>query len=80
MDKDIAIRFLLGMRPSGGPYSAVVEDDCRFLTNREYRLTVTLTEQTEIVDANGEIDWEEETARFAVSRDDIANALEEWRR
>lgn len=75
MDKETAIRFLLGMRPSGGPYSAVVLDDCRFLTRGEYHLTVVLTEQVEVVDTNGDIDWTEKIGRFQVSVDDIERVL-----
>lgn len=71
MDKETAILFILGLRPSGGPYTAIIEDDSRFLTNKEYRLTVTLSEQVETYDAEGRIDYEDHTERFSLSQEAI---------
>ena len=51
--KNVAIAFLLGERPSGGPYELKITDDRRWKTDKEYALWVKLME---LPDTNDEFE------------------------
>jgi len=53
MPAALAIAFMLGHRPSGGPYEVTITDDSRWKTDKEYRLGVKLME---LPDVNNEFE------------------------
>ena len=44
MPEALVIAFMVGERPSGGPYKLTIEDDSRWKTDKEYKLQMKLIE------------------------------------